>query len=257
MRNKPKEVVRTPHEKPKLMMEKTPPRTRRLSIENCSAMKVEKMNADERKGPKTPFMQTKSRRLSLEGSRYANKTPEQMKILDSSSKPVMQLQDGDRVLKTPNGSSKVESNGPRPSRSPIPFKSSMEKTGIRTRNLHLHDGEPVKTPLNGGSLADLNQPRPQRSPTEKSSMQKTENRTKHLQLHQLKTPEPAVTSKNIGDKGIKSEQHGITSEFPTPSLANNGKHGKGSQIRKSIRSIGKLINGEKRWEIPNNSLPVI
>lgn len=167
--------VQTPREKPKskLMIEKTPPpRTRRLSIENCSSSSS--VLRAEKKGAKTPFTQTKSRRLSLEGPRYTNKTPEQ-------------------------------NNG------------------------------------GGGSKVELNQPRqpPPRIP----------------RLQQQKTPEPVVKSR----KGMKNDEHdGSQSEsFPTPlGLANNynnsSTQGKGgsSHIRKSTRSIGKLINGsEKRYNL--------
>ena len=54
---------RSPTEKPKAVPERTPPRPRRLSIENCSATKTEKaMNNEDRKG--TPSIPTCSRRLS-------------------------------------------------------------------------------------------------------------------------------------------------------------------------------------------------
>lgn len=239
LRNKPKEAVPTPQEKPKLLVEKTPPRTRRLSIENCSALKAEKKNVEERNGPKTPFTQAKSRRLSLEGPRYRNKTPEQIKLSDP--------------VRTPNGGSKVELNQPRPPRSPV------GRTDIRTKELalQLQDGEPVKTTNVGGFLRDLNRPRaPPRSPTRNNALknlciENTDTRTKIPRLQQLKTPEPVVKFRKIGQKGMKSEEHddgGTQAEFRTPGLTNSsGTQGKGgSHIRKSLRSIGKLINGSEK-----------
>lgn len=214
--NKPNEVVvQTPREKkPKPMTEKTPPRTRRLSIENCSsAVKAEKNN-----GAKTPYTQAKSRRLSLEGPRYANKTPEKIKLTDSVRTPT-------------NGGSKVEQNQPRqPPRSPM-----------------------GKTDKVGGLFRDLNHHRPRATP-KKLLEEKSDDssRTRIPRLQQPKTPEPVVKYR----KGMKSEHDdGSQSEvFPTPSgLANNSSstQGKGgSHIRKSIRSIGKFINGsEKRYNI--------
>ena len=77
---------RSPTEKPKAVPERTPPRPRRLSIENCSATKTEKaMNNEDRKG--TPSIPTRSRRLSSEGQKYAKKDNLLIKLSDDAIKP--------------------------------------------------------------------------------------------------------------------------------------------------------------------------
>ncbi|OMO71404.1 hypothetical protein CCACVL1_18234 [Corchorus capsularis] len=66
---------KSPFEKQKATMERTPPRTRRLSIENgSSTMKSEKAtNLEDRRGPKTPSGPTRARRLSLEDAEAITK----------------------------------------------------------------------------------------------------------------------------------------------------------------------------------------
>ncbi|KAL3533752.1 hypothetical protein ACH5RR_007273 [Cinchona calisaya] len=195
-RNKPKEVVRTP------FTERTPPRTRRLSIENCSAIKVEKVNLDDRKGPKTPVTQARSRRLSLEGPRYSKKEPEQIKLLDPVSNKPVQLEG--IYLQKPTQLQDVEV----------------------VKKIHQHRPNVPKSPTKSAL---------------RSPVVKTDNRTRIPHLQQPKTPEPAVVTSRIeSQKGIEIE-HGVPSELITPGLTITAR-GKGSQIRKSLRSIGKLIN---------------
>ncbi|KDO45921.1 hypothetical protein CISIN_1g047843mg, partial [Citrus sinensis] len=70
--------------------ERTPPRTRRLSIESLSAVKTEKViNSQEKKGTKTPSVPTRARRLSLEGPRYGIKENIQVKVSDNVSQPLL------------------------------------------------------------------------------------------------------------------------------------------------------------------------
>ncbi|XP_075102810.1 kinesin-like protein KIN-14L isoform X2 [Nicotiana tabacum] len=108
--NKPKEAARTPFQKPKAIAERPTPRARRLSIENCTTMRVEKANADDETGSKTPAVKTRSRRLSLERPRFASKNLEQIKSLETTSKrddkpevvclqKSSELQEGDNVTK--------------------------------------------------------------------------------------------------------------------------------------------------------------
>ncbi|KAK6124718.1 hypothetical protein DH2020_041542 [Rehmannia glutinosa] len=90
-RKKLKGSAKTPIEKPKQVTERTPPRPRRrLSIENgTTTMALERLtNLDDKKGAKTPSAKTRSRRLSLEGPRNADKNSDQMKLPESISKPV-------------------------------------------------------------------------------------------------------------------------------------------------------------------------
>ncbi|MCD7448946.1 hypothetical protein HAX54_047558 [Datura stramonium] len=107
--NKPKEAARTPFQKSKAIAERSTPRARRLSIENCTTVRTEKANLDDEKGSKTPAVKTRSRRLSLEGPRLASKNLEQIKSLEATSKrdqaevvclqQSTELQEGDDVTK--------------------------------------------------------------------------------------------------------------------------------------------------------------
>ncbi|XP_049390531.1 kinesin-like protein KIN-14L [Solanum stenotomum] len=108
--NKTKEAARTPFQKPKPIGERSTPRARRLSIENCTTtVRTEKANLDDEKGSKTPAVKTRSRRLSLEGPRLASKNLEHIKLLELTSKRDQQevvclqqsteLQEGDDVTK--------------------------------------------------------------------------------------------------------------------------------------------------------------
>ncbi|XP_010319179.1 kinesin-like protein KIN-14L [Solanum lycopersicum] len=108
--NKTKEAARTPFQKPKAIGERSTPRARRLSIENCTTtVRTEKANLDDEKGSKTPAVKTRSRRLSLEGPRLASKNFEHIKLLEPTSKRNQQevvclqqcteFQEGDDVTK--------------------------------------------------------------------------------------------------------------------------------------------------------------
>ncbi|KAF7144811.1 hypothetical protein RHSIM_Rhsim04G0102700 [Rhododendron simsii] len=144
-------------EKPRSTPERTPPpRSRKLSIENCNTEKKEKstMNAEEKRGTKTPSMPTRSRRLSLEGP----------KLPEAGSKP-------------------CEQRAPRSPTSAV-YTSKVSKTDGRAKI------RPIELP---------------------------------------KTPEPP-------SKVARNEVQIMTSST----------NGKGSQIRKSLRTIGKLINGSDK-----------
>ncbi|XP_055802386.1 kinesin-like protein KIN-14L isoform X2 [Solanum dulcamara] len=87
-----------------------------------------------------------------------------------------------------------------------------------------------------------------RSPTSAAikiqGVKTTDSRTRIPSLQLPKTPEPLITSINENKAGMQSERT-ISSEFQTPTLISR-THGKGSQIRRSLRTIGKLINGSER-----------
>ncbi|KAM3283748.1 hypothetical protein P3S67_022546 [Capsicum chacoense] len=86
-----------------------------------------------------------------------------------------------------------------------------------------------------------------RSPTSASIksqvVKKTDNRTRIPSLQLPKTPEPLITSISENKEGMQSNRT-ISSEFQKPLTSST--HGKGSQIRRSLRTIGKLINGSDR-----------
>ncbi|KAM3338397.1 hypothetical protein P3S68_030483 [Capsicum galapagoense] len=69
----------------------------------------------------------------------------------------------------------------------------------------------------------------------------TEPRIPSLQLP--KTPEPLITSISENKAGMQSNCT-ISSEFLKPLTSST--HGKGSQLRRSLWTIGKLINGSDR-----------
>ncbi|PHU02185.1 hypothetical protein BC332_27436 [Capsicum chinense] len=65
-------------------------------------------------------------------------------------------------------------------------------------------------------------------------------------IHSLqlpKTPEPLITSVSENKAGMQSNRT-ISSEFQKP--LTSSIHGKGSQIRRSLRTIGKPINDSDR-----------
>ncbi|KAK7840814.1 kinesin-like protein kin-14l [Quercus suber] len=206
---------RSPTEKPKAVPERTPPRPRRLSIENCSATKTEKaMNNEDRKG--TPSIPTRSRRLSSEGPKYAKKDNLLIKLSDDAVKP----QPIDAV--------------------------SIPKYG------QIQDAEAVTRPFghfsNGGSMMEASHAKAPRSPTSTTYQKRvirTDGRTQIPTLQLPKSPELPIRARNEVQNMMQSELT-LSTDFQTPNLIGSA-NGKGSQIRRSLRTIGKLINvSEKR-----------
>ncbi|GLT95936.1 hypothetical protein SLE2022_135890 [Rubroshorea leprosula] len=200
---------RSPREKMKAVTDRTPPRARRLSIENGSAVKTDRMtNTEVKKGPKSPSIPSRARRLSLEGPRYERKDNIQIKPSDNMRGPL-----------------------------------NVEAISIQNHS-HVHDPEAATRQYghqsNGGSMMETYLPKVPRSPTSSSFQYralKTDGRIQVPKLQLPKTPE-------------KQAQIAIQSELtPTDSRTTNGK---GSQIRKSIRTtIGKLISGSERRVQPS------
>ncbi|KAM3269344.1 hypothetical protein P3S67_030226 [Capsicum chacoense] len=94
------------------------------------------------------------------------------------------------------------------------------------------------------SLKSCNAPRSPTSAAIKSQVVKTtDNRTRIPSLQLPKTPEPLITSISENKAGMQSNRT-ISSEFQKPLTSST--HGMGSQIRRSLRTIGKLINGSDR-----------
>ena len=200
---------KSPFGKQKATIEKTPPRTRRLSIENGSTMKSEKtMNLEDRRGPKTPSVPTRARRLSLEGPRNGKKDNSQIKASEDVSKSLH--------------ASTV----------------SVQKYG------QFHDAEAVTKQFgnlsNGSSMVEIYHSKDPRSPTSSSFPKqalKTDCRTQIPRLQLPNTPEPQVLARN-------DVQNAIQSVLSTESRTSNGK---GSQISKSMRTtIRKLISGSEK-----------
>ncbi|GMP86762.1 hypothetical protein CsSME_00039424 [Camellia sinensis var. sinensis] len=190
---KPKEP-RSPFEKPPhAMTERTPPRSQRLSIENSNKTEMKRaINSVDKRGPKSPSMPTRSRRLSLEGSRTVPKDPVQIKL----SETVSNLLPSEAVL--------------------VQKYTQFQDPEAATK--------PYGHVSNGESMIDIYRPRAPQSPT-----------------LQPKTPEPPKLVRNEVHIMMHGESN-FSTEPRTPGLTSNA-NGKGSHIRKSLRTIGKLING--------------
>ncbi|XP_022873467.1 kinesin-like protein KIN-14L isoform X2 [Olea europaea var. sylvestris] len=275
--NYSKEPARTPCEKPKQMSERTPVRPRRLSIESTNNLPLQKENYDDTRGSKTPLAKMRSRRSSLEGPRYTKQDSEQIKL----SEVVSKLQKPETCLQKQSptqehkysGGSLVNSTNHRTPRSPTSSAFKGQVVKIVDTTMKAPSFQNPKTPKPeevikfvkpevtclqnnsytqeykyGGSLIDSTHHRAPRSPTSsafKSQLVKVvDTAMKDPSLQNLKTPEPHVRSKT-GVQRLQQNEISIYSEIQTP-CSTNITHGKGSQIRKSLRSIGKLINGSEK-----------
>ncbi|XP_042002759.1 kinesin-like protein KIN-14L isoform X2 [Salvia splendens] len=251
--------------------ERTPPRVRRLSIENGSYTALEKpMNYDDRRAAKTPSAKPKqtertpppkSRRLSIENStpikagasmnyddRRAAKTPS-AKPKDTEQTPPpksrrLSIENGTTV--TAGASKNHEEKG-----------AKTPSTNTRSRRLSLEgprnvqkDSNLIKSPkpvtkiskpevrsLQNHSQLDQRAPRSPISYSVKSPMIQLDTANMRvIPLQTPKTPEPQIKSRNEVQRPL------ATDSGQTPSAT----HGKGSQIRKSLRTIGKFINGSEK-----------
>ncbi|PIN16066.1 Kinesin (KAR3 subfamily) [Handroanthus impetiginosus] len=205
-----KEAVRTPYGKPKQITERTPPRPRRLSIENGNTTAMERsMNHDEKREAKTP---------SVKPQQLSEKTPPRS-----------------RRLNIENGSTTM----------------AVERSTIRSRRLSLEGprnhsqlevGRSCGQKESIGSLMDQRAPRSPISSATKIPMVKIDTTTMKLPSFQIpKTPEAQMKSRN-GIQRVLPSDHNMSSDIRTPCST----QGKGSQIRKSLRTIGKLINGSEK-----------
>ncbi|KAH9679388.1 kinesin-like protein KIN-14L [Citrus sinensis] len=199
--------------------ERTPPRTRRLSIETVGAVKTEKLiNCQEKKGTKTPPVPTRARRLSLEGPRYGIKENIQVKVSDNVSQPLL-------------------------------------GSASRQKFNQFRDAEAVSTPYQHWSSNDVsiidanhhnNTPKSPNFSYRKRAV-KSDNRPMISSLQLPNTPEPQISARNE----VQIEKQSELTLSTEPRTAN----GKGSHIRKSLRTIGKLINGSEKRNQQNLILP--
>lgn len=124
--------------------QKTPLPSRRLSIENCSAVKTDKpVSREDRSGARSPLPLPRSRRLSLEGSKTIKKDALQYEPI--SMQTYRPMQDAEAVSKL-NGQF---SSGN--SRSELHTKTPRSPTSIsyQKRLIKLNDGmqvHPIKLP---------------------------------------------------------------------------------------------------------------
>lgn len=84
--------IKSPLSRPVATTERTPPRLRRLSIENCSNAKA---NLEDRKGVKSPLASRRAQRLSIEGPRSCKKEE------NSKGDPTMEVQQVKSPLSSP------------------------------------------------------------------------------------------------------------------------------------------------------------
>ncbi|PHT25472.1 hypothetical protein CQW23_34901 [Capsicum baccatum] len=99
--------------------------------------------------------------------------------------------------------------------------------------------QPPRSPTSG--FKSKHAPRSQLPPIK--VVKTTDNRTRIPCLQLPKTPKPLITSISENKAGMQSN-HTISSEFQKPLTSST--HRKGSQIRRSLRIIEKLINGSDR-----------
>ncbi|XP_073154118.1 kinesin-like protein KIN-14L [Henckelia pumila] len=229
---KPKEAVRSPLSKQ--MAERTPPPcTRRLSIEG--PRNVQKKDLQELRSPKlmskpptTPDVtcsqyyshiedgksrKPHSRRLSLEGPRNAQKDLDQMKSPKAASSKPT----------TPTYSQNYSQRGDEK----LVAKSPKQKKA-------------------NGSLLDLSPRRALRSPTSslRSGVLRIDTANVRPSFQLPKTPEPHSSSRNGAHRVMQNEL--------SPCSISDAR-GKGSQIKKSLLSIGKLIHGSEKRNQPKQT----
>ncbi|KAL0383527.1 UNVERIFIED_CONTAM: Kinesin-like protein KIN-14L [Sesamum calycinum] len=215
--NDDKRGAKTPSVKPKQLEKTPPPRSRRLSIENVTTAPVERsINHIDKRGARTPpAAQTRSRRLSLEGPRNLLKDSDQIKLPEMMSKPI------------------------KPDERCLQNHSQLEE-GKSITNTSCGQKE-----ISGSLLMNRSNQRGPRSPLSsapKSPLLKIDTATMKVPSFQIpKTPEPQIKSRNEIQRVLPSD-HNISSRIQTPCST----QGKGSQIRKSLRTIGKLINGSEK-----------
>lgn len=194
-------------EKPRPIMERTPPRPRRLSIENCVTSNVE-----GRKGSKTPSLPNRSRRSSLEGPRTFKKDNPEISVPDDICRPKA-------VLMQKYGQ-------------PQDAEASTKSFGNFS---------------NGTTVVEVCHPKEPRSPTSVTYQKrfKTDSRTQIPSLQLPKTPEPQTRPK-IEVQSLMQNELTFSTDYQTPNLISS-TNGKGSHIRRSLRTtIGKLINGSEK-----------
>ncbi|KAL6141392.1 hypothetical protein ACLB2K_059680 [Fragaria x ananassa] len=272
-------------DKPGVMTERTPQRSRRLSIENCSTAKTEKArNPEDRKGSKSP-LPTRLRRLSLEGPRSVKK--DSLRIshdVGKSSLPSKvveeydQLQGSETVAKPvgqfSNYNATLEVHRPKAPRSLT--SATYQKQDLETNSRRQDPSvqlpktpEPCpRTPLSPTGVTyqkrvpetdgrkEVSLPLPPRTPESRPKAPKSPRMATYqkpgTQIPVLRfpsTPEPprcATSEVQI----VMESKVGLSTGFVTTNLTSSTT-GKGSQIRRSLRTIGKLINGsEKRNQQP-------
>ncbi|XP_010269743.1 PREDICTED: kinesin-like protein KIN-14G isoform X2 [Nelumbo nucifera] len=208
---------------------------RRLLTENSIPIKTNKVvNTNDRKGSKTPIVKTKprtqhtpirSRRLSLEGPMYRM---EQLQIKKSD----VSLISKERIVQQHVSVNSSQNDGEAPC----------------TESDQCQDAKEVKLCggfINGNSTMEVDHWNAPRSPISayQSEKMETESRKRTPPLQLLKTPEPQNTRHGIQIR--RQKEPDLSNKSLTPSSASDMGR-KGSQIKKSLQAIGKLINGSEK-----------
>lgn len=189
-------------QKPLAMTERTPPRSRRQSIESASNMKTNRVkNYGDKKAIKTPSVPAHGRRSSLEGPRFGMKENTQIQVSED-------------VVMDPS----------------TPVFTPVQKS------VQFQDSNAIS------KIYDDNRPKAPRSPSSGVLYQKRaikmDSRTSVSALQLPVTPEPQMFGRNEVQIMMQNEV--------TVSSSSSSRNGKGSSIRKSLRTIGRLINGSDK-----------
>ena len=207
---------------PYTTLEKTPLRPRRLSIESCSTIKTDKPVKDEdRSGVKSPYYIPRPRRLSLEGP---TRRPRRLSLEGPRTNQIASAEVNKTLLYEPM--------------SQLKFRPQQDPEAVSKLNGQLS---------NGNSGSELHAKAPP-SPTNfyQKSLINVDN---GFQIHPLQlpqTPEPQLLDKTDSNRIVPSN---LADSIATKAI--DSTNGKGSQFRRSLRTIGKLINGsDKRSQQP-------
>ncbi|XP_050382537.1 kinesin-like protein KIN-14L [Argentina anserina] len=257
--------------------ERTPQRSRRLSIESCSTTKTEKSrNPEDRKGAKSP-LPIRLRRLSLEGPKSVKKDCLRVSHdVENSNIPSKVVEEYDRL----QGSEAVAKSVGHFSIHKATLEVHRPKATYQNQVLESYNRRQdpsvqlPKTPeprprtlsptsvtyqkrvpeTDGGKELPLAQPprtpesrlRAPRSPR-MATYQKPGTQIPVLRIPSTPEPPRCATSEI---QSVTESKAGLSMGFVTPTLTSSTTR-KGSQIRRSLRTIGKLINGsEKRNQQP-------
>uniref|UniRef100_A0A1S4E1N3 Uncharacterized protein n=1 Tax=Cucumis melo TaxID=3656 RepID=A0A1S4E1N3_CUCME len=237
---------------PTHVVDKTPPRTRRLSIESCNIAKTVLPSKQEMgkgsKDPRSPTHVVKktpcARRLSIESCKIAkielpskqeigkgSKTPSVRTRRSSLEGPTCIKKDGLRMKVLLEDGSKFQA---------LAFQKSGKIENSETVSKASHSIG------NAAVSFEMNHPKAPRSPLGTDYRKQVINveSTQILSLQLPKTPEPPKRVRNNIQNQMQSDVM-FSVDGQTPNMTSTVS-GKGSRIRRSMRTIGKLINGSEK-----------
>ncbi|KAL5059304.1 hypothetical protein RYX36_030908 [Vicia faba] len=261
---------------PRTPLEKTPLRPRRLSIENSSITKTDKpVKVEDKSGAKSPSYIPRSRRLSLEGARTIKKAADVNKTLqfEAMYQQKYHPQQDQAAVSNLNGQLSnenfiselhVEDKSGAKSSSYIPRSRRLSLEGPRNikkasadvsktlqfepmsqQKYHPQQDPEAVAKLNGrlsneSSTSALHAKFPPSPSTNiyPKSLIEVDN---VVQIHPVKlpqTPESTLLDKNDSNKILPGD---LGDSITTKGIGSTS--GKGSQFRRSLRTIGKLISG--------------